>query len=190
MMNNSIRNISITQLTSLALLAILLAQAPIPIARAATATAIAFPQSTTRDGVVILWQSLPGGLVRGERQRFTIFNPNRPDRGGEPGEPFNCQVKLFDEQGNVIATSAESEIPAATFRSFDFDRGEISQAGEPGTGRLQFRATVRFTVFSARKLPEEVPVSIETMDALTGSTLGGSEAKANLKALYTAEKAY
>jgi hypothetical protein len=102
---------------------------------------------------------------------------------------MKVQPRLHDVLGDVIAEGAEQEIRAGEFRSFAFARADIPLAGDPDTGRLVVRATIAFRMLSPNNLPEAVPVATEHIDDLTGATTR-SEAKANLKALYTSEKAF
>ena len=128
------------------------------------------------DGVVLLFSSLPGGMVRDETLSFTVFNPSEIR--------IEVRVKLYDEHGNVIAESSENEIRPDEFHSFAFNRNDILLAGEPGTGRLQVRATLAFRVFNVRNLPTAVPISTEHINNLTGGTTSRWEPKANLKVMY------
>lgn len=153
---------------------------PVVIVRA---TNSATPSAQPDDGVVILYSSLPGGINREQTLVLTVMNPLLP------GSRMKVQVRLHDALGNVIAERAEQEVAPGGFRSVEFSRADIPIVGDPDTGRIVVGATIAFRMSSARNLPEDVPVSTEHIDDLTGTTTR-SEAKANLKAIYTAEKAY
>jgi hypothetical protein len=121
------------------------------------------------------------GMARGQTARFTIFNPNEPvDQQGCGDHGTACASArvsiipaLLDQQGSLIAQSAEIEIPPGEFRSIDFNRDAILLPGESGTGRLQTRPVLR--VAFARSALQDFDVarlmnSIEIIDNLTGRT--------------------
>jgi hypothetical protein len=108
------------------------------------------------------------GVVPGQMLRFSIFNPNLPEQGS-----FRAQVLLYDEQGNVLARSQQVDLPSGEFRSFDFNRSDLSPAGDPETGRLQIRGHVQVFMGdgSVPLPPTLVSASMELVDARTGGTI-------------------
>ena len=129
------------------------------------------------DGVVILFESLPGGLVRGETLRISVLNPQEKGAGAGDGRKYKMLVAavILDARGDRIAHRPETEVPASEFRSFDFSRDELPLAGEPGTGRLQVRAQIRYRLFSIVDRTQirsgEFPVAFEVIDDSTGKTV-------------------
>jgi hypothetical protein len=124
---------------------------------------LAQENTTTKTGATALVALAPGDTLR-----FTAYNPAP---AGEGGEPIRMQMKLYNEQGRVIANSAEVVIPQGEFRTSIFYRDELHLAGEPGTGILQVRTEPvwRFT----SSIPVKVTTSLEVMPA-PGSTTSGS----------------
>src|SRR5262245_65962475 len=123
---------------------------------------LAQDNTTTKTGATALVALAPGDTLR-----FTAFNPAP---AGEVGEPISMQMRLYNEQGRVIAKSAEVTIPPGEFRTISFKRDELSLAGEPGTGILQVR-TVPLWRFTS-SIPVKVTTSLEVMP--TPSTTSGS----------------
>jgi hypothetical protein len=130
-----------------------------------TAGAQPFAQdnTTTKTGATALVALAPGDTLR-----FTAFNPAP---AGEVGEPISMQMRLYDEQGRVIANSAEVAIPQGQFRTVSIKREELHLAGEPGTGILQVRTTPLWRFTSS--IPVKVTTSLEVMSA-PGSATSGS----------------
>ena len=118
--------------------------------------------TTTKTGATALVALAPGDTLR-----FTAFNPGP---AGEVGEPISMQMKLYNEQGRVIATSAEVAIPRGEFRTIFFKRDELHLAGEPGTGILQVRTEPLWRFTSS--IPVKVTTSLEVMPAPGGTTTG------------------
>jgi hypothetical protein len=109
------------------------------------------------------------GLARGQVLRLTASNGNEPGtRGGS--EPAHAVATLYDAHGNTIAESVEVEIHAGEFRSIDFDREELQLAGEPGTGRVQVRAQIRYLFSEIVEAEQFSPPSIEVIDKTSGMT--------------------
>jgi len=100
--------------------------------------------SASHDGVVLLFASLPGGFTRGRTLRLTVVNP--PGSRAPDGRKYKMLVAplVLDLDGRPIAKMAETEILAGGSHSFDFNRDDISLTGEPGTGRIQVNAQVRY----------------------------------------------
>lgn len=112
------------------------------------------------------------GLARGQTLRITGSNGNEPgSRGGR--EPMRALATLYDAHGNPIAESAEAEIPAGEFRSIDFDRDDLDLAGEPGAGRIQVRAQIRYRFLSIVDRTQLSPPSLELIENTTGRTTVG-----------------
>lgn len=129
--------------------------------------------TTTKTGATALV-----ALAHGDTLRFTAFNP---EPAGEVGEPISMQMRLYNEQGRVIANSAEVAIPPGEFRTISFKRDELPHAGEPGTGILQVRTAPlwRFTP----SIPVKVTTSLEVMPAPGGTTGGTFRFFMNVEAL-------
>jgi len=139
----------------------------------AGAQQLAQDNTTTKTGATALVAFAPGDTLR-----FTAFNPAP---AGEVGEPISMQMRLYNEQGRVIANSAEVAIPPGEFRTISFKRDELPLAGEPGTGILQVR-TVPLWHFTA-SIPVKVTTSLEVMPAPGGATSGSFKFFLNVEAL-------
>jgi hypothetical protein len=124
---------------------------------------LAQDNTTTKTGATALVALAPGDTLR-----FTAFNPGP---AGEVGEPISMQLRLYNEQGRVIANSAEVAIPRGEFRTVFIKRDELSLAGEPGTGILQARTAPLWRFTSSIRV--KVTTSLEVMPA-PGSTTSGS----------------
>jgi hypothetical protein len=113
------------------------------------------------------------GIVPGQTLRVTLFNPPFSESGAQ-NEPVGGHVKVFDGSGNLIAQSPEQVIPPGKFRSFDFNRGALPLAGEPGTNRANVRIKPFYNFRSERLSP--VLASFEIVDGSTGRTVNGAAA--------------
>ena len=107
------------------------------------------------------------GLARGEMLRYTAFNPLRTE-SGERNEPIQLRLKLYDAHGDVIAESAEVQIPPGEFRFVDFNRDDLVVAGEPGTARTQIRTQALWGLRTRYRI--NVTTSLEIVDSTTGSS--------------------
>jgi hypothetical protein len=134
---------------------------------------LAQDNTTTKTGATALVALAPGDTLR-----FTAFNPAP---AGEVGEPISMQMRLYNENGRVIANSAEVAIPPGEFRTIFFKRDELPLAGEPGTGILQVR-TVPLWHFTS-SIPVKVTTSLEVMPAPGGTTSGSFKFFLNVEAL-------
>lgn len=129
--------------------------------------------TTTKTGATALVALAPGDTLR-----FTAFNPAP---AGEVGEPISMQMRLYNEQGRVIATSAEVAIPRDEFRTIFFKRDELHHAGEPGTGILQVRTETLWRFTSS--IPVKVTTSLEVQPAPGGTTSGSFKFFLNVESL-------
>jgi hypothetical protein len=139
----------------------------------AGAQPIAQDNTTTKTGVTALVALAPGDTLR-----FTAFNPAP---AGEVGEPISMQMRLYDEQGRVIANIAEVTIPQGQFRTVSIKREELHLAGEPGTGILQVRTAPLWRFTSS--IPVKVTTSLEVMSAQGGTTSGSFKFFLNVETL-------
>ena len=119
--------------------------------------------TTTKTGATALVALAPGDTLR-----FTAFNPAP---AGEVGEPISMQMKLYNEQGRIIAKSTEVVIPPGEFRTVSFKRDDLPLAGEFGTGILQVRTAPLWRFTSG--IPVNVTTSLEVLPA-PGTTTSGS----------------
>jgi hypothetical protein len=131
-------------------------------------------QKLTPDGrqlVVTIKDGPSVGIIPGQSINYNLFNP------AEEGTPIAyAHVKLFDVGGNLIAQSAEVEIPAGKFHSFEFRRESLNLPGDPNTGRLQLRAEVEIKLWHASSPREqnpiiEFPTSFELVNRQTGAAI-------------------
>src|SRR4030095_11273878 len=102
------------------------------------------------------------GLARGERLRFTAFNPSTTESSQEHNEPVRMQLRLYDATGEVIAESPEVVIPPGEFRFVDFNRDDLPIAGEPGTQRAQVRTQPLWGLRSRGRI--QISTSLEIID--------------------------
>jgi len=137
------------------------------------AQTLAQDNTTTKTGATALVALAPGDTLR-----FTAFNPAP---AGEVGEPISMQMRLYNEQGRVIANSTEVAIPPGEFRTISFKRNELPLAGEPGTGILQVRMAPLWRFTSS--IPVKVTTSLEVMSAPGGATSGSFKFFFNVEAL-------
>lgn len=159
-----IRHSLIAKLAACGLLALCLVQS-----NARASQPINTSTAQTSGTYTITFQGALAGLVRGQTLRLTGSNGNDPgSRGGS--EPVHALATLFDAHGNPIAESVEVEIPAGEFRSIEFDRDDLSLAGEPGTGRVQVRSQIRYRFLSIVDRTQLSPPSSEILDKSTGMT--------------------
>jgi hypothetical protein len=109
------------------------------------------------------------GMAYGQTTRISMENPASSERDGRP---LFVQVTLFDATGESIAVSDEIAIPAGESRSVDFNRDDLYVAGEPGSGRLQTRAQIRYRGFFIVDRTKAILLrsSVEMIDNGTGRT--------------------
>jgi hypothetical protein len=112
------------------------------------------------------------GIAAGQRLRMTAFDADAPDSGAGKSEPITMQVNIYDENGNVVATTRGVEIPTGQFGSVDVARGDLAMSGDPSTGRAQVRAKPLFGFPSWWH--GRVALSLEIVDA-AGNTVEGPE---------------
>ena len=122
-------------------------------------------QSTSRDGVVILFQSMPG-IAREQtlRLKFLALRPNREF----DAEPTLVQVRLLDAAGNAVSETRQITLPPDGFGLIDFKRSDVALPGDSLTGRVEtiaeFRTTPLWGVRARGRFNYEV------FDDLTGKT--------------------
>ena len=122
-------------------------------------------QSTSRDGVVILFQSIPG-IAREQtlRLKFLTLRPNREF----DAEPTLVQVRLLDAAGNAVSETRQITLPPEGFGLIDFKRSDVALPGDSLTGRVEtiaeFRTTPLWGVRARGRFNYEV------FDDLTGKT--------------------
>lgn len=123
---------------------------------------------TAADEFIAFFHTNSWGMTRGQTTRIKVINPSEISER----RIIFVQVKLFDTDGNVIAESAEIAIAPGEFRSVDFSRDAIALVGEPGSGRLQMRAQVRYRAFFLvdRSILRGLPLSLELIDSASGNT--------------------
>ena len=125
------------------------------------------PLAQTNETTVVGNTAALVGLARGEMLRYTAFNPLRTE-SGERNEPIQLRLKLYDADGDVIAESAEVQIPPGEFRFVDFNRDDLVVAGEPGTARTQIRTQALWGLRTRYRI--NVTTSLEIVDSTTGSS--------------------
>jgi len=132
-------------------------------------------QSTSRDGVVILFQSIPG-IAREQtlRLKFLTLRPNREF----DGEPTLVQVRLLDAAGNAVSETRQITLPPEGFGLIDFKRSDVALPGDSLTGRVEtiaeFRTTPLWGVRARGRFNYEV------FDDLTGKTTVAGQPDLNL----------
>jgi hypothetical protein len=123
------------------------------------------PQSTSRDGVVILFSSLPG-IAREQTLSMKFFNPR--GRGESEGQPLPVQVRLLDEAGNAVSETRQITVPPGGFASINFKRTDVALPGDSLTGRVETTAEFRTRpLWAVRAQPG---LLLQVFDDLTGKT--------------------
>lgn len=111
------------------------------------------------------------GFVRGQFLRASV---SRLD--SVPDEGVRIDAVLIDSEGRVLSQSQPLSIPAGGFRSFDFPRSAIGLPGDPSTGRLQVRLSVRLRSDQARdpaafrRFLQTFAPTLELVETSTGRT--------------------
>lgn len=116
---------------------------------------------------IVIGKTALVGLARGDMLRYTAFNPIKTE-SGERNQPIRLRLKLYDAHGDVIAESADVEIPPGEFRSVDFNRDDLPLAGEPGTARAEIRTQAIWGVRNVIRI--NVTTSLAVVDSSTGAT--------------------
>lgn len=132
------------------------------------ASCLVEPQARAHEEEVrFVFHSLSWGMVRGQTVRFNVANPEQPPL--RPAMRF-AQVTLMDSSGAPIASAEEIAIPPGALRSIDFGYDDLSLTGEPGSGRVQTRAQIRYRSFALvdRSRTSLPPTSIELLDDNSG----------------------
>jgi hypothetical protein len=123
-------------------------------------------QSTSPDGVVILYSSLPG-IARGQTLSLKFSNPLT---GGESdGQPMPVQVRLLDADGNAVSESRQVNVLPGTFAVINFKRIDVDLPGDSLTGRVETSAEVRTVPLWG--LRTRGRFGYEVFDDLTGKTI-------------------
>lgn len=107
-------------------------------------------------GYVVIFPSV--GLAPGQSLRLTLFNPD--------GAPVRAQAQIH-HAGGVLVAMGDGSVRAGTFRTFEFKRNDIPLPGDPGTGRLQLRYSVKLAFSDAIK---PIAVSAEIVSILDGTS--------------------
>lgn len=129
------------------------------------------------DPSIIIVQSAPIGLARGQSLRVTGLNPYEPGSRAPDGRKYKMLVAVLILDGSEAAQSDEFIIEPGEFHSFDFDRDDLHLAGEPDTGRLQVCAQVRYRFFSLVDRSQVPPASLEILDVESGKTTAATSHK-------------
>ena len=169
MHSSLIRHHSIIRLAAFALLVVCFSEQPIR-AQESEAKAATAADHHVPDEVTFVLHTTSWGMSRGQTTRISVLNPNEPSE--QERRTVFIRVVLFDAGGAVIAESDEFAIPPGEFRSVDFNRDAVPLAGEPGSGRLQTRAQVRYRPFQLLDRTRAVGFNpaIELIDYSTGKT--------------------
>jgi hypothetical protein len=121
------------------------------------------------DEVTALLHTTAWGLTRGQTARLSVVNPNAPSE--RERRTIFVQVTLVDQEGDRLAGSDEVAIESGEIRSIEFTRDALPLAGEPGSGRLQIRARVRYRFLAlVDRTGQGFPPSVELIDNATGIT--------------------
>jgi hypothetical protein len=123
------------------------------------------PQSTSPDGVVILFSSIPG-IARGQTLSMRFFNPRV--EGESAGRPMPVQVRLLDAAGNVVSESRAITVPPGEFGVINFKRDDVNLPGDSLTGRVETSAELRTVPLWG--LRARGRMMYEVFDDLTGKT--------------------
>jgi hypothetical protein len=122
---------------------------------------------TEAQEVRVLRGTALAGFISEQTLRLNMANLSTREEGGGP---VRAQVKLFDSQGNVIASSREVAVLPGQFTFFDFNCDDLAVAGEPNTGRVQVGVDFQFQADANQTFsPKDFPVTMEVMDSRTGS---------------------
>jgi hypothetical protein len=121
-------------------------------------------QSTSQDGVVILYSSLPG-IARGQTLSLRFSNPLTD---GESSQPLPVQITLLDAAGNAVSQSREVTVMPGEFALINFKRTDINVPGDSLTGRVETSAKVRTVPLWG--LRTRGRFGYEVFDDLTGKT--------------------
>ena len=125
--------------------------------------ALVAPQHVrAHEEVSFVFHTIPWGMIRGQRARISVLNPNEPSDLGLA----LVQVKLFDASGAVIAASDEISIPSGQSRSVDFRRANLPASDQIGE-RVQTRAQIHYSSFSVVDRTQVV-IFVEVIDEASG----------------------
>jgi hypothetical protein len=132
---------------------------------------VAFAQTATVSDAQFETSAM--GFVRGQAFRATLSSV-------AVNETVKMSAALVDAQGRVVAQSPTVSIAPGTFRAIDFTRDSLGLAGEPGTGRLQVRMSIRIEVDTAReaaamwRLASGLVPNVELISTFSGQTESGT----------------
>ncbi len=129
------------------------------------------------DSSSIIVRSAPFGLARGQSLRVTGVNPAEPGAPAPDGRKYKMLVAVLIADGTVVAQSEELTVERGEFRSFDFDRDDLQLTGEPGTGRIQLYARVRYRFFALVDRTQLPTASLEIIDKSSGKTTAAHSQK-------------
>ncbi len=131
------------------------------------------PNAGGTDPLWIDLGSATAGIAPTQTLRVSVLNPLPPAAGDGPRYKMIFAVTLFDADGRVIARGDQTMLDPGELRWFDFKYPQLSQRGEPGTGRLQLRVEIERRYFPgiiARVSQGKFPAVLELVDGSTGRT--------------------
>ena len=142
------RQVLIARLAALALSAMCFLQVPV--------------RAQGMAGYIVIFPSV--GLAHGQSLRLTLFNP---DEG-----PVRAEARLHHTGGVQVGMGDGSVrfVQPGISCSFDFNRNDIPLAGEPGTGRVQLRATVNCVRTDSSPPINPVVASMEVLEVRDGTS--------------------
>lgn len=120
--------------------------------------------------LLVEWGAL--GLVPGQVLRATLTNLRL-------GRPARVSAAVIDQDGQVLARTAGVDVHPGQFRTLDFSRAALPAAGDPASGRLQVRTTLRVVVPGVtstvllQQLASQLTASLVVFNAASGQDESG-----------------
>ncbi|MGH9941985.1 MAG: hypothetical protein ACRD9R_06455 [Pyrinomonadaceae bacterium] len=88
------------------------------------------------------------GMARGQKLRLSVFNSSLQDGSVRV---VRGHIKIFSGSSGALLLNHELNNPPAGLHSFDINRDDLPEQGEPGTGRIQLWVEVEIVSRSTRR---------------------------------------
>lgn len=134
------------------------------------------------DQVLVFYLGGIAALAPGQMFRYSWTNLTHTDPARRHVTPLSVQFTLFKPDGTPLARGGGPAVGPGEFATFDVDYDSIARAGEPGTGRVQFKLEVGTVVTKApgttkwsnielkRGIDTTFDDTAEVFDRITGRT--------------------
>jgi hypothetical protein len=130
---------------------------------------VGLPAAQAKEDKTVELLSDSFGMVVGQKVRISV-TLHRLANPSFSRDPVNVLIQLLDDDGDVIAQSAELRVMPGETRFWDQLRAPLPATTEIG-GRIQLRARILVPTRSGQLNRTPLTPTIEVIDTLTGGTI-------------------